>query len=432
MTSANLTSDVFLLFDAQAESSAKAIVPVACELMHPSSVIDVGAGLGTWAAAFVQAGVPNVVALDGPWVPAQHLRMPAKDFVAADLSAPIDLGHKFDLVVCLEVAEHLAEAHSVMLVNNLVKMGDVILFSAAVPWQGGYGHINEKPPEWWEKLFDNVGYVPIWGFGDQFESRKDVAWWYSLNMVFFVKKSYPRLDELRSAIEVVSHPVTPLEAIVPAIMTCAKSGDYVERFIDSYLANVRGLPCPVVVADLTASNRLPWRYLSQLQRLIPRSIQIHPKVHNADAYTSINDASFYVLAKACEELSPREKFILFLEDDVIFSSKIMNYLGKTRLNPNAGFYSLYQPRGEYGSRLIDPHRFYGTQCVLLPEQSAKMLVQNQVEIEKTFDPNYDIRWSRFFARERKRLYASPFSYLQHIGVNSRMGCMGHQSATFVP
>jgi hypothetical protein len=34
----------------------------------------------------------------------------------------------------------------------------VVLFSAAIPGQGGYGHVNEQWPGYWARMFDECGY----------------------------------------------------------------------------------------------------------------------------------------------------------------------------------------------------------------------------------------------------------------------------------
>jgi hypothetical protein len=54
---------------------------------------------------------------------------------------------RFDLALCLEVAEHLPAAAGDSLVRRLASVGARILFSAAIPGQGGRNHVNEKWPQ---------------------------------------------------------------------------------------------------------------------------------------------------------------------------------------------------------------------------------------------------------------------------------------------
>ena len=44
------------------------------------------------------------------------------------------------------------------LVATITKHGDAVLFSAAIPGQGGQDHLNEQWPEYWQKKFEVNGY----------------------------------------------------------------------------------------------------------------------------------------------------------------------------------------------------------------------------------------------------------------------------------
>ena len=59
------------------------------------------------------------------------------------------------------MAEHLDPSRAISFVHELTELSDAILFSSAVPLQGGYHHINEKEMTYWVDLFKNEGYVPI-------------------------------------------------------------------------------------------------------------------------------------------------------------------------------------------------------------------------------------------------------------------------------
>ena len=69
-----------------------------------------------------------------------------------------------DLVVCLEVAEHLPKRASTSVVANVAKSADkYIAFSAAQPGQWGDGHINCQPVSFWLRLFSERGWVADYG-----------------------------------------------------------------------------------------------------------------------------------------------------------------------------------------------------------------------------------------------------------------------------
>jgi SAM-dependent methyltransferase len=132
-----------------ARRSAQVVAPVvlgAMDRRRPRTVLDVGCGEGWWALAFAGLGC-EVTGVDGAYV--ADVGVP---FVARDLAAPFDVG-RFDLAVCLEVAEHLPESRAAGLIEDLCRAAPTILFSAAVPGQGGHGHINEQWPGYWVNLF---------------------------------------------------------------------------------------------------------------------------------------------------------------------------------------------------------------------------------------------------------------------------------------
>ena len=139
--------------------SAKVIVPLVMDLVRPASVVDVGCGTGVWLAQFVEAGVSTWLGLDGDYVNRADLRIDPQTFQAADLAEPQRLDQRFDLAVSLEVGEHLPEEAAAILVGSLVAAAPVVLFSSAIPGQGGNHHINEQWPEYWAELFEQQNYV---------------------------------------------------------------------------------------------------------------------------------------------------------------------------------------------------------------------------------------------------------------------------------
>jgi predicted RNA methylase len=90
----------------KARSSSQAIVPIVMELVAPTSVVDLGCGLGTWLATFADLGIEDYLGIDGDWVPPEMLEIPHERFMAARLDRPFALDREFDLAVSLEVAEH--------------------------------------------------------------------------------------------------------------------------------------------------------------------------------------------------------------------------------------------------------------------------------------------------------------------------------------
>ena len=190
-------TDRFFREDLQSRKSAERIVPFVIDLISPGSVIDVGCGAGDFLSVFLKEGITDILGIDGEWVGLKTIGIPVDQFSPADLEKPFSAGRKFDLVISLEVAEHISEASADIFIDTLAGMGDVVLFSAAVPFQGGRNHINEKWPEYWASLFQERGYLCIDCLRAEFWNNPDVEFWYAQNMLFFIKeeklKDFPRL-----------------------------------------------------------------------------------------------------------------------------------------------------------------------------------------------------------------------------------------------
>lgn len=168
-----------------ADPSAAVVVPMLLALTPVSSVVDVGCGTGGWLAAFRAHGVEDVLGFDGPWVAEEQLRIPRECFRRADLSAPLRLDRRFDLALALEVAEHLPPERADGFVADLLSGAPLVLFSAAIPGQGGEGHVNEQWPGWWAERFAALGARCLDPFRIALWHDERVAWWYRQNMLLF-------------------------------------------------------------------------------------------------------------------------------------------------------------------------------------------------------------------------------------------------------
>src|SRR5262249_42035898 len=106
---------------------------------------------------------------------------------------------KYDLVVSLEVAEHLPHSDADGFVESICQHGDVVMFSAAVPEQGGTNHINEQWQEYWAEKFTARGYSAVDYFRPRLWGDKDIHFWYSQNTLFYANaeglKKQPKLAE---------------------------------------------------------------------------------------------------------------------------------------------------------------------------------------------------------------------------------------------
>jgi hypothetical protein len=139
--------------------------------------------------AFNEAGVKQVAGIDGDYVPREQLVCRPGQFTAMDLKQPFDLQRSFDLVVSVEVAEHLPAESAQSFVASLVAHAPRVLFSAAIPRQGGTGHLNEQWPTYWASLFQQHGYRPYDAIRPKLWADQDVAWWYRQNCLLYCSEA---------------------------------------------------------------------------------------------------------------------------------------------------------------------------------------------------------------------------------------------------
>lgn len=163
--------------------------------LKPKSVVDFGCGSGTWLSSVEKLGCKDIIGLDGDYVNKEWLLFDSKKFIAIDLREKVDLSRKFDLAISLEVAEHISEEFSEIYLQNLTNASDIILFSAAIPYQDGTNHVNEQYPSYWIKKFEKYDYVPYDALRWKFWNDESIAFWYRQNIMFFCKKN--RLNELK-------------------------------------------------------------------------------------------------------------------------------------------------------------------------------------------------------------------------------------------
>lgn len=161
------------------------IVPRVVDTIRPSSVLDVGAGGGTWLKAWANAGVKDLRGIDIASPEDSDYVMPYETYTRISLEHPFDLGRRFSLVQCLEVAEHLAPQSASGLVGTLCRHADIILFSAAPRGQGGVHHVNEQDFGYWRELFAQNRYWPVDWLRPQLVGEHEVAWWYRYNMLLY-------------------------------------------------------------------------------------------------------------------------------------------------------------------------------------------------------------------------------------------------------
>ncbi len=179
------SNEFYDYIDLGARRSAQEMIRVLKPALEPTSVLDLGSGRGVWLGEWAKAGATDVIGVDGDYVDRDQLAIERHQFQAADLTAPLALGRRFDLAQSLEVGEHLPEAASGGLVDTLTGHSDIVLFSAAVPGQGGEFHINEKPLSYWQDLFSARGFDAFDCIRPQVRTSTEMEPWYRYNSVLY-------------------------------------------------------------------------------------------------------------------------------------------------------------------------------------------------------------------------------------------------------
>jgi SAM-dependent methyltransferase len=196
--------------------SAQCIVPLVLEIIPAQRVIDIGCGDGTWLKVFQENGVEEILGIDGDYVEDSSLVIPKTKFLPFDLTQSLTLDEKFDLVVSLEVAEHLPPDCAEVFIDSLTNLGSVVLFSAAIPYQRGENHINTQWQDYWIKLFEKRGFVVVDCIRHKIWNNENVAVWFRQNILMFVKQNYLENNPLlKQKLQINNNPYSTLPIVHP-------------------------------------------------------------------------------------------------------------------------------------------------------------------------------------------------------------------------
>jgi SAM-dependent methyltransferase len=169
--------------------SAAIVARSIVESVDVKSTIDVGCGPGVYLHEMQKLDV-EVLGIDGSAQSRQQSVLDPSLIILKNVTKPLNIDRRFDVVICFEVAEHIPKQSSQVLVSNLVSLGDVVFFTAAPPGQGGTDHINEQPMEFWTDLFARQNFHLDKGLTESIRSEwreKEVVWWLHRNLMIFRK-----------------------------------------------------------------------------------------------------------------------------------------------------------------------------------------------------------------------------------------------------
>lgn len=178
------------------KTSAAVILPMVFELLGspPRSVIDVGAGEGWWLLEAQRLGATNTLGLDlEPSILTADDKMVRVENWNAENGGSLPFGGvrsngggshtgiPWELAICVEFAEHVSPRAGWHTIHELTRVSERILWGAAVPGQGGDGHVNEQWPEYWNAIFNEHGWMLHDDFRDVIWHAPGVEPWYAQN-----------------------------------------------------------------------------------------------------------------------------------------------------------------------------------------------------------------------------------------------------------
>lgn len=186
------------------QEGACASIPLIFYNWKPKSLLDIGCGLGVWLKAALGFGISDVFGVDGVAIAQDQLLIPSELFQQHDLTLPMNLDRRFDVVICLEVAEHLDPRSGITLIQTITNHTDFVVFSAAPPWQSGQHHINCQLPAYWQELFNQAGFVCSDEVRWQLWNNSEIEPWYRQNM--FIAQRNQLMAGKEDRIQAVVHP----------------------------------------------------------------------------------------------------------------------------------------------------------------------------------------------------------------------------------
>ncbi|EKD25752.1 MAG: hypothetical protein ACD_79C01527G0010 [uncultured bacterium] len=156
----------------------------------PESVIDFGCGTGDILAPFEKRNL-NVLGIDGSFSNKKYSHIRKENFQIFDIREKYPNKNKYDLCICMEVAEHIDEKYSETLIHNITNSAPILIFTAAGPGQEGNDHCNLQPKSWWMEKLRKYDFEYDDNLTNDFilhmSNMNDVQSWYIENLMIYRK-----------------------------------------------------------------------------------------------------------------------------------------------------------------------------------------------------------------------------------------------------
>jgi hypothetical protein len=225
MTSESYNREFYEGLNRNNGQSAMYLAEYLIKRLNFTSAIDIGCGNGDLLKSFLNLGIKKLKGIEGN-----------RNFILQDdqfdvsienLESQILFHKKYDIAICLEVAEHLDASFADNLISTLTNASDLIVFSAAVPGQGGTNHVNEQPPNYWALKFLAQGYTLIMDPREEIWNHQGIAPYYRQNILVYKKSSNPPLTyvepKYRKHPDIFLNPLRKIQFLAFRILRKVKS-----------------------------------------------------------------------------------------------------------------------------------------------------------------------------------------------------------------
>lgn len=193
--------------------SAKCIIGYINTFYNFKSAVDFGCGMGTWCNVMESFNKEDYLGIDQHDYSSEYMLISQEKYLKYDLCYPLSLSRKYDIAISVEVAEHIDSKYAGIFIGNLCRHSDVILFSAALPNQGGTGHINEQPCSYWKQIFERFKYRAIDCIRPVFWNNKTIEVWYRNNSILYINEQI-----YNEFIKLIPTQIHPLDIVHPEML----------------------------------------------------------------------------------------------------------------------------------------------------------------------------------------------------------------------
>jgi hypothetical protein len=186
----------------RADITSQIVAEAVSKFLTIQTLTDVGCGSGIWTKNFLlkNNAINKAFTIDLPGTDREYLDSQSRDVykvvnIDKDLTMDPSLpSGVVDLVICVEVLEHIQELSARELISEFGKKTKFLVFSAAIPGQGGTHHINEQKYSYWYKHLRKAGFIPLDIFRDLLKIS-EVPSYYKNNLIFCINLNFSKSNQ---------------------------------------------------------------------------------------------------------------------------------------------------------------------------------------------------------------------------------------------